>query len=1691
MADALRKTTIEVDWKINNNALQRANEETDKIIAKSGRMESGYNQSASAVNNATTSIGKYNTSAKESSSNIIQFERNSKSAFNGASQGASSAKNNVVQMNNELERTGNKAVVAGGKVKNSLNATKNNVIDLTGKFGSMAEGVDSSANKVASSIERGINKPLNAAKGILVGLLATAGVAGAGTLFNAGINRLSSIEDARMSMEVMMGGDVQRADAFLNDILDFAKTTPYAFTQLSTSAKNLFAYGMDQNNIVPTLKAIGDLSAASDKGSEGIDSLAAAFGKMQVSGKASGEQLTQITEAGVPALKILANQAGVSVEEIQKQIASGKVSADTAISGLVKGIAEGTDGVAGKTQALGGVMEKLKQTWKGSLDSMKSSVTSTMATLLTPAKPKIQAGMAWFSGEFKKLPEIVENTSKMMAPAWAPTQEVMQSGKDFIKNDFVPTLKTLALTLGPGFVEGGVISLKTFAWTVDNVVKPPVLFLKEFAEEHPKAMNNIAKYATIGAAGFYAFNKVSGIVRFSTKAVDKLIIRLASIGPTAAVSSAQANASIGSIGEMASQQTIAPKARFGKLKQGTSWFFKGSAPVQQPLPSTRLEAIKAENAMLKAAGPLSASAKGTQALASTSFRLSQVGSAMKGLGSLKGFAKAIPGLSWLAAGTNLLGMNKENATDKIGGSGGMLAGGALGTKIGAGIGTLIAPGVGTAIGSAIGGMAGTAFGNEFGKRAGNWLKDNAGSMWDGLKSNAFTGGLALGIESAFKKGKKEFDKGVILLKEAKGNIEDFFGNPFETKAKAGRGLSKETAKKWNAYIADYNSIEQLHAKQAISGNAMSEQERKELESAYAGMNSKVTTEYEKKRNKSAKNIDYLSGNNLISNSVAGMAKNTGEMEFNRNKKELDYRFSILKSLEDKQLKDIEDATKRSEDRKNKIREYARNENRQLNESEKDTILGIESQLQDEIRQIEYSGQKERQEILDRQNKETAAIMSDSAKEQVILLENLKMNTGKISAKQAADVVQSSYEAKTKTIEDANEKFEKTKAILDEELHINKTITKEQYDDAIQKATDTKEGVIKEATEKHNGVVEQAKRQAEGHLEQVDWETGEVLSKWDLFKRSSVETLTAMGSELSEMWNTTGKGIVGFFDSMGQGAVNSWNWMRNSVGKIANWFIDDINNITTFFDASWKIPRMKTNYGEVATKNMNSGGFTQMQYKGSSGNYHGTALVGEEGPELAYNKTTSQARIIGQRGAEMTHINSGERVLNHKDTMKVLNGGYGEGMVLPGFANGLGGKVSDFVGSGIEKGKEIVSSAWNGAKEIGTEAMEWLDDPIGKITGLVNKHNKFSKSNTLQGLGWHSINKIGEGAKNWVQDKFDSITFGGSVDDDSMASNGVYSYLMNIAQMLMKKYGMSFTSGYRPGDPYDHGKGLAVDIALPGVTNGSPIYKRAADEASRMPGVKYVITNGMWKQRGQSWVPWPDGDHYDHVHISGEKPTGTVKGDGSVTGWRSQVQRASSFMGAGANAREVDGVLKQIQRESGGNQRITQSSAVWDVNMANGNPAQGLLQYIPSTFKAYKMRGHENILNGYHQLVAFFNNTRWRSDLPYGQSGWGPTGGRVKGYEKGGRPKVGDTVLVGENGPELFEADTAGTVHSYEKTKGLFDKTNPSIQFNPTINIEINGDVPDDTTSKIKKAVKDALEEQYAKLFGQFNSGGVV
>lgn len=130
----------------------------------------------------------------------------------------------------------------------------------------------------------------------------------------------------------------------------------------------------------------------------------------------------------------------------------------------------------------------------------------------------------------------------------------------------------------------------------------------------------------------------------------------------------------------------------------------------------------------------------------------------------------------------------------------------------------------------------------------------------------------------------------------------------------------------------------------------------------------------------------------------------------------------------------------------------------------------------------------------------------------------------------------------------------------------------------------------------------------------------------------------------------------------------------------------------------------------------------------------------------------------------------------------------------------------------------------------------------------------------------------------------------------------------------------------------------------------------------------------------------------------EPETVTVDGDsGSTTGvtqavngdWTEAIKNAAYMMGiTDLSQNDIDRIKSLIQHESNGNETIQNN---WDSNAAAGHPSIGLIQYIQPTFDSYKVSGYENIRVGFHQLLALFNDSNWRSDIRLG--GWGPTGSK--------------------------------------------------------------------------------------------------
>lgn len=135
----------------------------------------------------------------------------------------------------------------------------------------------------------------------------------------------------------------------------------------------------------------------------------------------------------------------------------------------------------------------------------------------------------------------------------------------------------------------------------------------------------------------------------------------------------------------------------------------------------------------------------------------------------------------------------------------------------------------------------------------------------------------------------------------------------------------------------------------------------------------------------------------------------------------------------------------------------------------------------------------------------------------------------------------------------------------------------------------------------------------------------------------------------------------------------------------------------------------------------------------------------------------------------------------------------------------------------------------------------------------------------------------------------------------------------------------------------------------------------------------------------------------------DNPQGT-----GVSRWRESVVRALKANGIEPNDFRVSKILATIQRESGGDPNVQNN---WDSNARAGHPSIGLMQTIGPTFNSYKHSGHNNIRNGYDNLLAAINyikHTYGTSDAAFNRVA-------AYGYANGG--------LVHKNGVyELAEGD---------------------------------------------------------------------
>ncbi|EGP1921121.1 tape measure protein [Enterococcus faecium] len=529
-------------------------------------------------------------------------------------------------------------------------------------------------------------------------------------------------------------------------------------------------------------------------------------------------------------------------------------------------------------------------------------------------------------------------------------------------------------------------------------------------------------------------------------------------------------------------------------------------------------------------------------------------------------------------------------------------------------------------------------------------------------------------------------------------------------------------------------------------------------------------------------------------------------------------------------------------------------------------------------------------------------------------------------------------------------------------------------------------------------------------------SGWAVNVWNKFG----EIKTNVSRAVTETWTGIKKSFSGGIDTV-------VNWMKDLPNNIARAVLNGKNAITNAFKsvfnaalkaigkpvnaiihgASWVLEKL----GADKLKE-----WKVPQYaKGTpNGGHPGGPMMVNDGRGAEAVITPNGQAFIPRGRNVVLNAPKGTHVLTAEETAymtgnKAPRYRYAKGT---GFFGNLWNNVKGFAGDVGNKLKDVVGDVWDFVTDPGALARKVLNG-LGVLEGLV----KYPLD-----VGKGILSKATEALTNKITELFSS----GSLDT-SMGMQGVYKYLADVAVAVMKKFpGFQVTSGYREGDPYSHGKHNAIDIALPGVVNGSPRYTEAANYAFEKFANKigYVITNGKVRDRsGQSgtgihndWRPWPDGDHYDHVHLNGVKDpqntqiSGDSVGGSGVERWRNVAIRALKMTGQYSTA-NLNALLNQMRTESNGNPNAVNN---WDINAKNGTPSKGLLQVIDPTFRQYAMPGfNSNIFDPLSNILA---------SIRYALSRYGSLRAAYRGvgYANGGIVNQHQIAEIAEgNKPEII------------------------------------------------------------------------
>jgi tape measure domain-containing protein len=200
-----------------------------------------------------------------------------------------------------------------------------------------------------------------------------------------GIKTASSLEQSEIAFKTFYGS-TEAAQAVMEDLADFAATTPFDLPGITDASKKLASVGVASEDLIPIMTGVGDAVAGVGGSAQQIEQVAFAMQQVIGQGRAMTQDINQIASTGIPIWGELAAQMGVGEAEIRDLASQGKITDEVLQAAFTNPV--------GPLTTFSGLMEEQSGTLAGQWSTLVDTINIELAEAFQEALPSIKEGLA-------------------------------------------------------------------------------------------------------------------------------------------------------------------------------------------------------------------------------------------------------------------------------------------------------------------------------------------------------------------------------------------------------------------------------------------------------------------------------------------------------------------------------------------------------------------------------------------------------------------------------------------------------------------------------------------------------------------------------------------------------------------------------------------------------------------------------------------------------------------------------------------------------------------------------------------------------------------------------------------------------------------------------------------------------------------------------------------------------------------------------------------------------------------------------------------------------------------------------------------------------------------------------------------------------------------------------------------------